>query len=767
MKRSLFVSYSHENIDRDKLQYVLDVLQKKGRSTVKVLIDLHEVRLGGSFSDYMSLIDSHNVDAVLIVLTPSYKRKVVNNEGYVPPEFKAALARYEADKRAYLSSPISDLNLYEQARQFGLLPVLFNGGNSDAVPDQLTRESIKYIDISEAVVHRERDGRLVAIGPSAKILDELAEHILVELKNIAKQKDKDYQERRAKVRRALFANTKAGAHPTLEKEVFARTMTYQRVLNQESYFIVGRKGSGKSTLTEQMGLQNPGKYSSHVGIDFSKISLSFIYSYYTNPQFQSDVSSTRGYRAEYLELVWECFLMICMMWSKKDLSYFSDWFRKEFEDDIEEYSDQDFFNSALSLSIEKFGEFQNSAICISRDTFSSLPARLSSRRFAEHVFGKNLLKAVAALSASGTVLITLDGIDSAFHDYRMESMRFSGQEVDDYHHDRARVEIDLVKALVRLVSDVKAKPKDYQVLATADFCIMIPLDLYQEIKWHHERDSYQLLASCRSLDWSGPELALMLRKRLEKLNSIEIDKHKFPAPRERLLELLDECYPGLPKDIPVEIGGRIFKFPVFIYVLRHTFWRPREIIFHFVGLVSSFEYFRGNVPITEADVKAIVKEQAKALVASEFIDEFKSTIANINEILEAFRFGPQYYSVQDLLYKLDSIVFDFYLNPHAKEKSASDRKFRLLYEIGFLGLRLTDLQMSKYSRPRNVFSFCEGMVIFDDLARDNFGGSVGCINPAFIEFLGVVIDPDQEIVLDIDWDYLRQSEIRRNAALQW
>lgn len=206
---------------------------------------------------------------------------------------------------------------------------------------------------------------------------------------------------------------------------------------------------------------------------------------------------------------------------------------------------------------------------------------------------------------------------------------------------------------------------------------------------------------------------------------------------------------------------------IFIYVLRHTFWRPREIIFHFVGLISSFEYFRGNVPITEADVKMIVKEQAKALVSSEFIDEFKSTITNIEEILGHFRSGSQYYPIAAILAKLDQVQFNFYLNPHAKEQSATDRKLRLLYEIGFLGLRLTDEQMSKHSRPRNVFSFCEGMVVFDEVSKEGFDGASVCINPAFIEFLNIHIEPDQEIALNIDWEYLRQNELRRNAALQW
>ena len=767
MKRTLFVSYSHENVDRDKLDYLRDEIQRRGRNSVRMLMDLQEVRLGGSFIDYMGLIASYDVDAVLMVLTPSYKRKVINNEANVSPEFKAIMARYEDDKQAYLTLPKSELSLYEHGRKFGVLPVLFHGSAQDSVPEAIRTEGLKYADISEAVAHRDRDGKPIASGASQKLLDDLADQIVVDLKNIAKHKDKDYQKRRAKVRQALFANTKAGAHPSLEAEVFARTTTYQRVLNQESYFIVGRKGSGKSTLTEQLDLQNPNKYRNHIAIDFSKISLSFIYSFYTNPQFQSDAGTTRGYRAEYLELVWECFFILCLVWQLRDNNDFATWLRAEFRDETDEYMPEEFFNAALSRSIERFADFQNTTIATSTGTLSSLSAKLSARRFIEHVFGKQLVKGVQSIVREGTILVTLDGIDSAFHDYRMEYLRFGSQESDDYYQGRARVELDLVKALTRLVAAVKSKPRDFPVLSTFEFCITIPLDLYQEIKLHHERDSYRLLPSCSSLDWSGPELALMLRKRLEKLNSIQIDKERFNPPRERLLELLDDCYPGLPKEVPIEIGSRRIMFPIFIYVLRHTFWRPREVIFHFVGLISSFEYFRGNSPITQADVKAIVKEQAKALVASEFIDEFKSTITNIDQIIECFRGGPQYHPYDQFLRTLDAVDFDFYLNPHAKEQSAAVRKLRLLYEIGFAGIRLTDAQMAKHSRPRNVFSFCEGVVIFNELQKEGFVGSSICIHPAFIEYLNLRIEPDQEIALNIDWEYLRENEVRRNGAAQW
>ncbi|MCX8491255.1 MAG: hypothetical protein ORN54_09330, partial [Cyclobacteriaceae bacterium] len=499
MKRTLFVSYSHDEIDRPKLNYLLEQVKKNahgkdGRSkvTVDILIDLQAVQLGDSFEEYMELIDNHNIDAVLMIITPSYKSKVMNNQGNVAREFQAIMARNDREENAYLQLPKSDLNLYENIRKFVILPVLFHGTSQNSVPNAICdKKKYKYVDITDAIV-REFEGKLVPVSSSQQALDDLANTIVVSLKNIGKEKDKVYQIRRAKIHTALFANTKAGANPTLEQEVFARTRTYSLVLRQDTYFIVGRKGSGKSTLTEQLELQNKDLYAARIGIDFSKISLAFIFAFYTNPQFQSDAGATRGYRAEYLELVWQCFFLICLIWQRRDIKSFSQWLKKEFKDEVFNYGPQEFFNVALSRSIERFAAFQNSTIVASRDTLSSLSARLSSRHFIEHVFGKQIIKDIGIEASKGKTLITLDGIDSAFHDYRMEYMRFGKQEADEYHQNRARVEVDLIKALIRFVVEVKAKPNDYPTLSLCDFCITIPLDLYQEVKWHHERDSYQL-----------------------------------------------------------------------------------------------------------------------------------------------------------------------------------------------------------------------------------------------------------------------------------
>ncbi|MGA3335385.1 MAG: hypothetical protein ABSC62_14625 [Terracidiphilus sp.] len=767
MKATIFVSYSHVNFDRDKLNYLLDLIKKKAKSRVNILIDIKDSRLGGSLAEFMSLLDEYEVDAVLMALTPSYKNKILNNEGSVPREFSSILARYHADRDRVRESK-QPLELYEELRMFGLLPVIISGNRDNAVPVQISE--LRHSDIASVITYKDNDDKVSIPSLAHKQeIDKLADGIFAELKNIAKNKAGEYRERRNDIRTMLFSNTKAGTSELLESEVFVRTITYQRVLNQEAYFIVGRKGSGKSTLTRQLELINKRRYLRAIHIDLSRISIEFIYALYTNDKFTSDSGIIHSYRSQYLEYCWECAIVMCFIWgNRKDAAYGS-WLQSKFEADVLEFDEQDFIKTALTYAIEKYAEFQDEVIRSSRNTLSSIPARVSRKQFLNYVFGETLVKNATSLCASvlRSTLVTLDGIDSASADYRLEFLHSVRTSSADSLR-RARAETDLIKTLMRLISGVKASPKEFPFLSACDFCVTIPLDLFQEIREFHERDSYRWLSSCRTLDWTGPELAVMIRKRIEVLVGRRIDKDKFYLPEQRLAEALEDFYPDLPKEISIEVAGKTFTYPLFLYVLRHSFWRPREIIFHFVGLISSFEYFSHTAPINARDLEAIVHDQARALISTEFIDEFKATIINIEEIVSEFRLGPQFIPWKLFLDKLSRINFAFYASVEDPSTYLPSDKARLLYEIGFIGVRLTDEQMKNLSRPKDTYSFSEGVQIFDTLLKGvMYSDNYAVIHPAFIEYLSLDVKSNHDIVMDLSWEYLMHSERRRNATEQW
>jgi hypothetical protein len=68
-QKSCFISYSHDGIDRDTLDYFVKVLEDAIKPNGKIFIDKN-VRYGEDFSQFMKLVES--VDLIILVLTPTY-----------------------------------------------------------------------------------------------------------------------------------------------------------------------------------------------------------------------------------------------------------------------------------------------------------------------------------------------------------------------------------------------------------------------------------------------------------------------------------------------------------------------------------------------------------------------------------------------------------------------------------------------------------------------------------------------------------------------
>jgi hypothetical protein len=91
-KAICFVSYCHGDIDREVLQYVRFLLESRSQQKYEILID-EDVPTGGDLEDFMAFPDK--VDAVLILLTPEYKRRVLERKGGVYTEFTRIITRYQ------------------------------------------------------------------------------------------------------------------------------------------------------------------------------------------------------------------------------------------------------------------------------------------------------------------------------------------------------------------------------------------------------------------------------------------------------------------------------------------------------------------------------------------------------------------------------------------------------------------------------------------------------------------------------------------------
>jgi len=124
-----FISYSHEDIDRDTLDYLKFLLNRHSDNEFRILLD-EDLPYGSDINKFMHLLDKE-VDTVIILLTPSYKQKVINRSGGVYTEYKTIMNRHEqAEKQKRSGTKSSEIEGY-----FALFPVLFSGTAFSAVPD--------------------------------------------------------------------------------------------------------------------------------------------------------------------------------------------------------------------------------------------------------------------------------------------------------------------------------------------------------------------------------------------------------------------------------------------------------------------------------------------------------------------------------------------------------------------------------------------------------------------------------------------------------
>src|SRR5690606_17254279 len=202
---------------------------------------------------------------------------------------------------------------------------------------------------------------------------------------------------------------------------------------------------------------------------------------------------------------------------------------------------------------------------------------------------------------------------------------------------RANFEVDWLNSLLLLILNQGINQRDESKLfyKTLHYCITIPKDRFLEIR-KVDRDTFRHHGRFAPLNWSGIELAEFLRKRLEHLENGK--SNRLNTPDLRLSETLENYYGHIPQDIQFDFNGRQYTIPLFFYILRHTFWRPRDILFYYTNILSLAKELKfKKSEITSEKIRYIVKVTTIKVIKSEFINEFSTSYDNIEEVIGKFK----------------------------------------------------------------------------------------------------------------------------------
>lgn len=234
---SVFVSYAHLDSGAIRVRGFVHFLHNSLPNKISLLLDRKSLQIGKNIPNFMEQITECPV--VIVLFTPEYKRRAESATGGVFREYEVIRSRY-----------------IDKERDFMLLPILFEGVRENAIPALFQNEV--YYDYVGFHPKLYEDGDRVMLSNYNRQeympkFSEIAKQIESKIDVRITLPEKKYQEMLDK----LFAKTKftrkwIKEHPEFINHLFVSTRSYERVRTQDALFIIGRKGSGKSTISNTL-----------------------------------------------------------------------------------------------------------------------------------------------------------------------------------------------------------------------------------------------------------------------------------------------------------------------------------------------------------------------------------------------------------------------------------------------------------------------------------------------------------------------------------
>ncbi|MDQ3749691.1 MAG: hypothetical protein M3367_11900 [Acidobacteriota bacterium] len=780
-KPTCFVAYCHEDNTREDIDFFINQLKRKTKKKCNILYD-QDIDIGKRFKYFMDALDG--VDLVIMVCTPKYKEKAEVPSGGVGYEYQKISERYDAVLEEKKNLP-NEFLTGMKTNFFDVLPVILKDG-FNSIPAKFSGG--RAVDMSYfRTIEKKISGKPYLYVPNniKNKFDADIEKIISNINTYSDLKQESYEETVEEVYdllkiETLFKNTKADFDnpkydlSNYEDILFVRTNVYKEVASQSAYFLVGRKGSGKSAITQVLPKREKTKYEV-ININANRdTNLHIVYAF-LNPKIISDTTNVFR-RIECFKYAWGLFFRVCIMdlivglFYQDKLTDFQINNSKEIRKFIEninegvktEYPKEEKRNY-FAFSFNRIGEFIDYCIDSARpDLFEAdIENKFNMQQYFEFSLGDKVLRELNIILENFRkgFLITFDGFDTEIEKFRDEKFYFE----DDSLEAKVSFEIEWLHSLLLLINNIKQMERDL-LSEKVGFCLMIPNHRFLEIL-REDIDRYRFLHKRKFLIWTGVELVLFLRKRLEigfydeeerKKNRSRIEnKH----PIETLREIMTSTITFLPETIEFEFNGKTLKMPLFLYVLRHTLWRPRDILIYYAHLLSiGLESLENKHEVTSETVRISVANSTEYVIRDDFIGEFKGTLRNFEEILNSFHRSKQKLSFEEIEEKIGTQDFNFVAAPNEAFHKDILQKVKFLYQIGFLGISVNDKLKERYdSFSNHVFIFNEGAKILSKATHETINEYEFIIHPLFCEFLELETKHN-EFISEYTWSYIKDLE---------
>lgn len=754
MREKCFFAYCWDDPDgvMDLMLYLKQRIEKKSNGTIQVIIDKRDFHISENFKENEKKI--YMSDSVIIFFSPAYKN-VINGEDEergVYREYKHILSAWEANEIA-------------------VLPIIVEGEVKEVITkefkDNIAADFSKTLPIIEGKSGRKK------LNPEYRTdMTNLISDIIYETSVAHRRKDYQFSNIE-EAYSVLFCNTES--KDKLPRGCMYKSEAYSNIMSNEgANFLVGRKGSGKTTFFEVLEKYNPAEFDKHFKV-LRPISVEDIREDHLYSSFSGFKEDKKVFGEEYiLELFWEIYLHLCAIYivcveeenhrirdGRRGIFHrIANKLKKAFN--VNKLDSSDVKRSIFTESLELWENFLKVNIlsyATGEAFLASMDANFNVDNVLKDFFKKRdylcLLNAIEQCDKK--ILIALDKFDAISDDFR-RSAKFEMQSNKESVRLEGEKKVIFDKLLYRslILAVEKLKSNNTGMMEKAAFCIIIPQDRIDQIKIV-DRDFSK--RNFISLSWDAIELLQVILLRLKKMYEFDYDIKDDAV--EKFREVMQKYMQTIPLKIRIETDG-IKEIDLFQYILRISFWRPRDIIKYVSILYDANERnsYKGK-KIDMDTLKRLLNSVTEEILDKEFYPEYDKTFFNIIDFMKEFE-GKNLvmYSSEliDLIkdFKFEGVVFS--------EDNELLGKIRMLYEIGVIGLKF-NLKEIKMIGCTLCFVFNEGVYPFERAKEDilKMHENVQIVlNPIFAKKLSLNYNTT-EIIGAYGWDYLKENHIRKKG----
>lgn len=732
MKRATcFFCYSWDNSSKyDYLVYLKKSIEKNSDYQIDVILDKKDYKNNDDMDEKLRKLRTY--DLLVVFFTPELKSIIMERDSN---EGREVVKEYDIVLERFNENPSS------------VYPVILSGNNKTALPQIFSRRNAPYVN--SLGFARSKTKKLVIQENKKPIFNNFILSIINYTKHNFANKSIEYATTRNALDK-LFGLTDTTEIP---HSCLIKPDIYRKILDQEYFFVAGRKGSGKSTFINNFRAMGSCKfdnlYKQMVPLKAEAFAHEDAYGTFINKHANdSEIITTH----DWLTMFWKVYftlqsiLIIGIEMEDGSIDY-SDERHDVFEKVVKKLKTRlglkvgkyyksfkgdnipkALFHAVVELLDEQFDYALEYAD--ERQIIASFSSKMTSDLVIERFFGGKAINDFleALRQCKKKILISLDGFDTHSEDFRAATAAISGNSEE--FNRRTDYEKLFFRTLIEVVNGFKKHDYNDHIMSVMsnylDFCIVLPKDRYDQII-RMDRDSFKK-RFC-SLTWDAYELLDLIVRRLEYLMrgidpDINIDNTSDLFTR---MDAALSFFPGLPREITFDVNGHKVTMELFNYILRYSFWRPRDVISNLNSLLAyvieideeddNKIIIYDNVRLSNDELKLTIKGNVNKIIQEEFIEENQTVFRNLKEVLNAFRDSPMIIDVPEFRKRLSNIRFDA---SYAYSLDNINNKMQVLYELGAIGLKYDKKVAKQHSYLHYIcYIFNAGMGPFKEFIAAN------------------------------------------------